>query len=367
MSFHAAEQVAVDPPAPGPPGVAVAAPVRAPVWRHGAALADDTRAVLAAVDRLTAEASSADDAHRREPDERLLRDRLEHAVIGARTVTGQLLGQVEQLEQYALSHRRWELETRLRAVAGARSVDAMALVRTAGEPSQAQVEAAARVERALALLPPDPEEIEHGFEDLRGGLRLLQRALRDVLGHRVDRPLSLRHLQLLLDGSLRVLSTAAVGLLGVLALATRDGAGHGDAAVAAATAAAAPVEGLVELVRRRLRCQGAEQRLLAAHDDLTYLVGDFAHAAPHDADPARLEQMYTAALLESAHAARWSQRVAWTARHDYLVTARQVPVVLGAAMRAARAGDAAALAAATGAVHEAHASLGRYRIPDPPG
>ena len=130
----------------------------------------------------------------------------------------------------------------------------MALVRAAGEPSQVEVEAAARVERALRALRPDADEIEHGFEDLRSGLRQLQRALRDVLGHRVDRPLSLRHLQLLLDASLRVLSTAAVGLLGVLALATRDGTAHGDAAVAAATAAAAPVEGIVELVRRRLRC-----------------------------------------------------------------------------------------------------------------
>ena len=199
--------------------------------------------MLAAVDRLTAEIRAADDAHRRDPDEQRLRERLEDAVIGARTVTGELLGQVEQLEQYALSHRRWDLETRLRAVAGARSVDAMALVREAGEPSQGQVEAAARVERALAALRPDADEIEHGFEDLRGGLRRLQRALRDVLGHRVDRPLSLRHLRLLLDGSFRVLSTAAVGLLAVLALATRDGAAHGDAAVAAATAAAAPVDG----------------------------------------------------------------------------------------------------------------------------
>ena len=367
MSSHAAEQVAVDPSAPPSARPAVAAPAGSPVWRRGPGLVDDARAVLAAVDRLTAEVRSAGDAHRRDPDEQWLRERLEGSVIGARTVTGELLGQVEQLEQYALSHRRWDLATRLRAVAGARSVDAMALVRAAGEPSQVQVEAAARVERALAALRPDADEIEHGFEDLRGGLRVLQRALRDVLGHRVDRPLSLRHLRLLLDGSFRVLSTAAVGLLGVLALATRDGAAHGDAALAAATAAAAPVDGLAELVRRRLRCQLPEQRLLAAHDDLTYLVGDFAHAAAHGADPARLEELYAAALLESAHAARWSQRVAWTAGHDYAVTARQVPVALGAAMRAARAADRTGLAEAAGAVREVHASLGRYRIPDPPG
>jgi hypothetical protein len=221
------------------------------------------------------------------------------------------------------------------------------------------------VERAVRALRPDADEIEHGFEDLRSGLRQLQRALRDVLGHRVDRPLTLRHLQLLLDASLRVLSTAAVGLLGVLALATGDGTAHGDAAVAAATAAAAPVEGIVELVRRRLRCAAPEQRLLAAHDDLTYLVGDFAHAAAHGGDPARLESLYAAALLESAHAARWSQRVAWTAKHDYAVSARQVPVALGAAMRAARAADPAGLADATAAVREVHASLGRYRIPEP--
>ena len=292
MSSHAAEQVAVDPSAPPSARPAVAAPAGSPVWRRGPGLVDDARAVLAAVDRLTTEVRSADDAHRRDPDEQWLRERLEGSVIGARTVTGELLGQVEQLEQYALSHRRWDLATRLRAVAGARSVDAMALVRAAGEPSQVQVEAAARVERALAGLRPDADEIEHGFEDLRGALRVLQRALRDVLGHRVDRPLSLRHLRLLLDGSFRVLSTAAVGLLGVLALATRDGAAHGDAALAAATATAAPVDGLAELVRRRLQCQIPEQRLLAAHDDLTYLVGDFAHAAAHGADAARLEELY---------------------------------------------------------------------------
>jgi hypothetical protein len=366
MSLHAADPAAVDASAPLPSGLAVAAPVRAPAWRRGPGLTDDARAVLAEVDRLTAEVRSAQEAHRRDPDERWLRERLEDALIGARTVTGELLGQVEQLEQYALSHRNWDLETRLRAVAGARGVDAMALVRTAGEPSQPQVEAAARVERALDALRPDADEVEHGFEDLRSGLRQLQRALRDVLGHRVDRPLSLRHLQLLLDGSLRVLSTAAVGLLGVLALATRDGTAHGDAAVAAATAAAAPAEGLVELVRRRLRNPAPEQRLLAAHDDLTYLVGDFAQAAAHGADPARLEPLYAAALLQSAHAARWSQRVPWTARHDYAVSARQVPVALGAAMRAARADDPAGLADATAAVREVHASLGRYRIPDPP-
>jgi hypothetical protein len=367
MSSHAAEQVAVDPSAPPtPPVTGVAAPVRSPVWRLGAGLADDARAVLAEVDLLTDEVASAEDTHRRDPDERWLRERLEDALVGARTVTGELLALVEQLEQYALSHRRWDLETRLRAVAGARGVDAMSLVRVAGNPSQGQVEAAARVERALGALPPDADEIEHGFEDLRGALRRLQRAQRDVLGHRVDRPLSLRHLRLLLDGSFRVLSTAAVGLLGVLALATQDGVGNGDAAVAAATAAAAPVEGLVELVRRRLSSQTPEQRLLAAHDDLTYLVGDFAHTAAHGADPARLEQLYAAALMESAHAARWSQRVTWTAGHDYAVTARQVPVALGAAMRAVRAADAAGLVEAGGAVREVHASLGRYRIPDPP-
>ena len=367
MSSHATEQVAVDPSAPPtPPVTAVAAPFRSPVWRLGAGLADDARAMLAAVDRLAAEVGSADDAHRGDPDDRRLRERLEDALIGTRSVTGELLSLVEQLEQYALSHRGWNLETRLRAVTGARTVDAMALVRVVGQPSQVQVEAAARVERALGALRPDAEEIEHGFEDLRGGLRRLQRALRDVLGHRVDLPLSLRHLRLLLDGSFRVLSTAAVGLLGVLTLATRDGAGQGDAAVAAATAAAAPVEGLVELVRRRLRIQSPEQRLLATHDDLTYLVGDFAHTATHGADPTRLEQLYAAALMESAHAARWSQRVAWTAKHDYAVTARQVPVALGAAMHAVRTADAEGLARAGGAVREVHAALGLYRIPDPP-
>jgi len=75
MSFHAAEPVAVDPSAPPSSRATVAAPGRPPVWRRGAGLGDDARAVLAAVDRLTAEARSADDAHRREPDERWLRER----------------------------------------------------------------------------------------------------------------------------------------------------------------------------------------------------------------------------------------------------------------------------------------------------
>ena len=73
----------------------------------------------------------------------------------------------------------------------------------------------------------------------------------------------------------------------------------------------------------------AAQRMLAAHDDLTYLVADFARgvtAARPDRD--RLEDLYAAALLQSSHAARWAQRLAWTAKQDYTVTARQVPVVL---------------------------------------
>jgi hypothetical protein len=369
MPHHAAEPATATPAAPltaAPAAPLTAAPAAhaAPVWRHGAALAAGTRAVLAAVDRLAAQAGAAGDAHRRDPDEQLLRGRLEDAVTDARTVAGDLIGQVERLEQYALSGQRWDLATRLAAVAAARTVDAMAVVRAAGEPTQAQVEAAARVERALAGLRPDAEDLEHGFEDLRGGLRRLQRALRDALTHRADRPLSLPHLRLLLDGTGRVLSTAAVGLLAALALATREGAGHGDAAVAAATAAAAPADGLVELVGRRLRAPAPEHRLLAAHDDLTYLVGDFATAAATAPDRDRLEDLYTAALAESAHAARWSQRVGWTAGHDYAVTARQVPVVLAAAMSAARADDAAGLTEATRAVRAVHESLSRYRIPE---
>lgn len=366
MPHYAVDPAAVDPSAPPPPAARVR-PVRAPVWRRGPFLEGGARAVLAEVDRLAAETRAADDAHRRDPDEQRLRRCLEDALVGARTVTGDLLGQVEQLEQYALSQQRWDLDTRLRAVAGARTVDAMALLREVGEPTQGQLEAAARIERALGALRPDPDELEHGFEDLRGGLRRLQRAVRDVLGHRVDRPLSLRHLLLLLDGTYRVLSTAAVGLLAALALATRDGVAYGDSAVAAATAAAAPADGLVELVRRRLRTPAPEQRLLAAHDDLTYLVGDFAQAAAAGPDRDRLEDLYAAALMESAYAARWSQRLGWTAGHDYAVTARQVPVVLAAAMSAARSDDAAGLTEAAERVREVHESLSRYRIPEPAG
>jgi hypothetical protein len=46
-----------------------------------------------------------------------------------------------------------------------------------------------------------------------------------------------------------------------------------------------------------------------------------------------------------------------------VVTARRVPVVLAGAMTAARAGDAAGLAAAAGAVAEVHTALTRYRTP----
>jgi hypothetical protein len=157
--------------------------------------------------------------------------------------------------------------------------------------------------------------------------------------------------------------TVAVGLLAALGVATRDGAATGDAAIAAATAVAASVEPMVELVRLRMRPAGPEQRLQVAHDDLTYVVGDFARVAADGQDRDRLEDLYAAGLLESSHAARWAQRIGWTASQDYAVTARRVPVVLGEAMAAARGADAAALSVAAGRVREVHESLTRYRLP----
>ncbi|HEV7656451.1 MAG TPA: hypothetical protein VGP36_17185 [Mycobacteriales bacterium] len=366
---HHADPASVEPSPRSPheiPPPAPAHPTRLPVWRHSATLEDGVRAVLAEVDRLREDTRQAEEQDRREPDEDRLRDRLEQSVDAARGVVGDVIEQVDQLEQYALSQRRWDLAVRLRAVAGARTVDVMATLRARGrEPSQAQVEAAARVERALAGLNADADDLEHGFEDLKTGLRRLHRALRDVLGHRADRPLSLQHLRLLLGGTYRSLGTVAVGLLATLGLATEDGAASGDAAVAAATAVAASGERVVELVRLRMRAPSPEQRTQAAHDDLTYLVGDFAReAASGHADRDRLEDLYAAALPQSSHAARLALRLAWTAKQDYTVTARQVPVVLGEAMAAARADDPAALTEAAEKVREVSGSLTRYRIPE---
>jgi hypothetical protein len=356
MTHHAA-----DPAADAP-----ALPVRLPAWRLGAALEGDVRAVLATTDRLRARTRAAEEQARREPDDDRLRQHLEAAVEEARAALGAVIGQVDQLEQYALSKQRWDLSVRLRAVRSARSVDVMAVLRSGGEPTQAQLEAAARMERALAGLNPDADDLEHGFEDLKAGLRRQQRALRDVLQHRVDRPLSLPHLRALLGGAYRTLGTVSVGMLAALGVATRDGAAPGDAAIAAATAVAASPERVVDLVRQRMRTPTAAQRMLAAHDDLSYLVADFARgaiAARPDRD--RLEDLYAAALLQSSHAARWAQRLAWTAKQDYTVTARQVPVVLGEAMAAVRSGDRAGLVAAAARVTEVQRSLGRYRVPDP--
>ncbi|HST65415.1 MAG TPA: hypothetical protein VLM05_09525 [Mycobacteriales bacterium] len=359
MSQHAAGSPVAGVPAARPP-------VRLPTWRRGPALEGDVRAVLATADRLRAGTRAAEEQARREPDDAVLRLRLEEAVDGTRAALTEVIGQVDQLEQYALSHQRWDLSVRLRAVRSARAVDVMAVLRAGGEPSQAQVEAAARVDRALAGLDPDADDLEHGFEDLEAGLRRLQRALRDVLRHREDRPLSLPHLRLLLGGAYRALGTAAVGLLAALGVATQDGAAPGDAAIAAATAVAASGERVVDLVRQRMRTLTPQQRMLAAHDDLGYLVVDLARGlAAERPDPDRLEDLYGAALVESSHAARWAQRLAWTAKQDYAVTARQVPVVLGEAMTAVRAGDATARTAAAARVAEIQESLGRYRVPDP--
>jgi ribosomal protein S9 len=362
MTHHAAEPQAADTPG-------LRAPVRLPAWRRGAELEGDVREVLAATDRLRAGARAAEEQARREPDDDRLRLRLEEAVDEARVALGEVIVQVDQLEQYALSQQRWDLTVRLRAVRSARSVDVMAMLRAGGEPTQAQLEAAARMDRALAGLNPHADDLEHGFEDLKAGLRRQQRALRDVLQHRDDRPLSLQHLRALLGGAYRTLGTVAVGLLAALGVATQDGAAPGDAAIAAATAVAASGERVVDLVRQRMRTLAPPQRMLATHDDLSYLVADFARAVAADPpDRDQLEDLYAAALLQSTQAARWAQRLPWNAKQDYAVTARQVPVVLGEAMAAVRAGDTGdplARTAAAARVAEVHESLTRYRIPDP--
>ena len=187
----------------------------------------------------------------------------------------------------------------------------MALVRAAGEPSQVQVEAAARVERALAALRPDADEIEHGFEDLRGGLRVLQRALRTCSATGSTGRCRCGTCGCCWTARSRCCPPPRSGCSACWpwppGTAPRTGTRRSRR-----HRCRGPGRGLAELVRRRLRCQLPEQRLLAAHDDLTYLVGDFAHAAAHGADPARLEELYAAALLESAHAA--AGRSGWPGR-----------------------------------------------------
>ena len=338
------------------------ATLRKPAWGRGASIETSVQAVPVTVARIRAAVAEAEDQHRRDPDEGVLRARLETALDDASAVLDEVIRLVDQLEQYALStpQQRYDLSTRLRAVGTARSVDWQAQTT---DPARA---AAARIEQALIELDPASDDVERGFEDLRSELRRLQRALRDRRRHRDDRPLTPEHLRLLAVETGRVLDTVAVGLLAGLAVALGDGSSVGDAAIAAATGAAiAPrSERLAGLVRHRLRPLHPAQRLAAAHDDLTYLIGDFARiggVAPPERD--RLEELYAAALLASAHAARSAQRLGWTASRDYAVTARQVPVVLAAAMSAARAGDTATLSTALAAVRETPAALTRSRPP----
>ncbi len=350
-----------EPARPGLPPPRHEATLRRPAWRRGASVESAVGAVLVTVERIRAEVAAAEDAAARDPDRTDLAARLEDAVIATGAALDGVIGLVDQLEQYALSApQRARRDVRLRAVRTARALD------WATQPTEAGRAAGARIEQALVELDTESDDVERGFEDLRSELRRLQRALRDVARHRADRPMSVQHLRRLTADTLRVLDTAAVGLLAALRVALRDGASAGDTAIAAATGAAVRprCERLTALVRQRMRPPAAAERLAAVHDDLTYLVGDFARACagrPPDRDV--LEDLYGAALLQSSHAARSAQRLGWTAAHDYAVTARQVPVVLAAAMAAVRAGDTDALAGPAEAVAEVHVALTRYRTP----
>jgi hypothetical protein len=356
-------------PRPAPPGAAPPGPapprhgatLRRPAWRRGASVETAVRAVATGVERLRTGVAQAEDAHRRDPDPARLRDRLEAALLGLATALEETIHLVDQLDQYALStsHRRYDLAVRHRAVGTARALD------WDTQPTEPARAAAARIEQALVGLDPESDDVERGYEDLRAELRRLQRALRAAYRGRGDRPLSPADLRAVIGETTRVLDTAAVGLLTALGVALKDGSSAGDTAIAAATGAAvAPRSArLVTLVDRRLRPAGAAERLAEVHADLGYLVGDFARAAaaePPDRD--RLEQLYAAALLQSSHAARSAQRIGWVAAHDYVLTVRQVPEVLAAAMAAVRAG-ARDRAGVLAPIREISESLGRYRTP----
>lgn len=346
----------------GPPPAARHEPtLRRPAWRRGASVDTAARAVPVTVERIRSEVRAAEDAAARDPGGTDLRGRLEDALTAAGAALDGVIGLVDSLEQYALSDpQRAQRDVRLRAVGTARGID------WPDQPTAKGRAAGARIEQALVELDTDTDDVERGFEDLRSELRRLQRALREVRRHRADRPMSVPHLRLLGADTLRVLDTAAVGLLAALGVAMRDGSSAGDTAIAAATGAAvrSRCDRLAALVAQRLRPPAAAERLAAVHDDLTYLVGDFARACagrPPDRD--RLEDLYAAALLQSSHAARSAQRLGWTAARDYAVTARQVPVALAVAVSALRAGDTTAVAAAAAAVTDVHTALSRYRTP----
>ncbi|CAA9249025.1 MAG: hypothetical protein AVDCRST_MAG41-1858 [uncultured Corynebacteriales bacterium] len=309
------------------------------------------RAIAERVERLRRDTDAAELLALREGEPDLLRRHLERALVEAHAALDDVVDHVDRLRREgrgnALTPRElWDPDSREDAIRTA----ARALDRTDG---------ARALRAALAGLDPDDDAVENGYDDLRAGLRRLQQALRGIRRH--DRPPGAEQLRLLVRGTLRTVGTVALALDTAAGITRWDGASAADAAVAAAAARAGDPEPLVELVRVRVRDRPPAQRLRAAHEDLTLLVGDFAE----DCERGRPSpETYAAALLAAQHAARWAQRLAWSAGYDYLRTARQVPEVLGPAMAAARAADRPALADATKHVREIHESLGRYRVPD---
>jgi len=329
---------------PGPPPV-----------RRVPALADrelpQAREIRERVERLRRDVEAAELLALREAEPDLLHRHLERTLAQAHAALDDVVDHVDRLRREgrgnALTPRElWDPDSREDAIrTAARTLD-----RTDG---------AGALRTALAGLDPDDDAVENGYDDLRAGLRRLQQALRAVRRH--DRSPGPDQLRALVDGTLTTVGTVALALDTAVGIIRWYGASAADAAVAAAAARAGDPEPLVELVRDRVRGRTPAQRLQAAHEDLTLLVGDFAEDCERGA-PGR--ETYAAALLAAQHAARWAQRLAWTAGHDYVRTARQVPEVLGPAMAAARAADRPALADAAKRVREVHESLGRYRVPD---
>jgi hypothetical protein len=329
---------------PGPPPVRRVPPLAARELPRAASIRDRAGRLLRDID-------AAELAALREGEPDLLRRHLERSLTAAHAALDDVLDHVDKLRREgrgnALTPRElWDDDSREDAIRTA----SRTLLRTGD---------AGRLHTALAGLDPTDDAVENGYDDLRSGLRRLLKALEGVRDH--PRTPGLDQLRQLVEGTLRTVAEVALALDAAATTIRWDGASAADAAIAAAAARAADPEPLVEVARDRVRVRTPAQRLRSVHDDLTTLVGDFAEDCERGAPDPRT---YAAALLDAQHAAKWAQRLAWSAGHDYVRTARQVPEVLGLAMAAVRAEDRPALADAAKHVREVHESLVRYRIPD---
>ena len=314
MSSHAAEQVAVDPSAP-PSAGAVAAPSGSPVWRRGAVPDDDARAVLAAVDRLTGESTRlADDAHRREPGRAAAAGAARGGGDRRPGRAGELLDQVEQLGAVraqrsaagtwcpAAGRRRRPLRRRDGAGPGGRRA----------EPGPGRGRGPGRAGAGRAAPGRGRDRARLRGPDAAGCAGCSGRCGTCSAAGSTGRCRC---------GTCGCCWTARTGCCppprsgcsACSALATRDGAGARGRGARRRHRRRGPGRGPGRAGPPAAALAGPEQRLLAAHDDLTYLVGDFAQVAAARAGPGPAGGALRGGLLESSHAARWAQRIGWTA------------------------------------------------------